>query len=107
MRIDLDPRLPQVGNDHEYPKRLNARLYDVFRAIAAQLNGVSEGRIAAATSATTAAPTAGTWAQGDFVPNSAPVEAGTAGSKYVIDGWRCVASGTPGTWVQRRSLTGN
>jgi hypothetical protein len=55
----------------------------------------------------TAAPTTGTWSQGDYVKNIAPIEGGTAGSKYVIRGWICVSSGTPGTWVQDRALTGN
>lgn len=55
----------------------------------------------------TTVPTSGTWAQGNFVRNSAPSEAGSGGSKYVIIGWSCVASGTPGTWVACRCLTGN
>jgi polygalacturonase len=55
----------------------------------------------------TAAPTAGSWYQGDREYNSAPAEAGTAGSKYVIFGWICTVGGTPGTWLQMRSLTGN
>ena len=38
-----------------------------------------------------AAPTAGTWAQGDAVYNTAPAAAGTVG-------WVCVTAGTPGTW---------
>lgn len=57
--------------------------------------------------ATTAAPATGSWARGDFIPNSAPAELGAALSKYVIRGWICTASGTPGTWVQCRYLTGN
>ncbi|OHB57806.1 MAG: hypothetical protein A2Y12_17265 [Planctomycetes bacterium GWF2_42_9] len=39
----------------------------------------------------TAAPTSGTWEQGDIVWNSAPVTGG-------IQGWVCTVSGTPGTW---------
>lgn len=57
--------------------------------------------------AATAAPTTGTWQQGDTVRNRTPTELGTAGSKYVVTGWTCIASGTPGTWVQNRTLTGN
>lgn len=38
-----------------------------------------------------AAPTAGTWAQGDIVWNIAPAAAGAPG-------WVCVTDGTPGTW---------
>ena len=78
-----------------------------LRDHANQVNALSEGRIAAKYNATTAAPTTGTWARGDTIPNSAPSELGTAGSKYVIEGWICVTAGTPGTWVQKRCLTGN
>jgi len=52
-------------------------------------------------------PTTGTWVQGDQVTNYAPTELGSSGSKYIIKGWSCVSSGTPGTWVQERTLTGN
>ena len=54
-----------------------------------------------------APPTSGTWTQGDKRWNPIPAESGTAGSKYVTIGWICVASGTPGTWVDMRCLTGN
>jgi hypothetical protein len=55
----------------------------------------------------TAAPTSLTWTRGDFVENSNPAELGSAGSMYVIEGWVCVTSGTPGTWLEKRTLTGN
>lgn len=55
----------------------------------------------------TAAPTTGTWKRGTFVRNTEPAEAGSGGSKYIITGWICTASGTPGTWLQARVLTGN
>lgn len=102
-RIDIDPRLPISG---EY-QAFKSRFYDIWKALAIQLNGLSEGRGSAFYGASTAAPTTGTWAQGDVVRNSAPAELGTAGSKYVIHGWQCTVSGTPGTWVQMRYLTGN
>ena len=82
-------------------------LLRVLREIAAQLNVLSEGRITNSYTALTAAPTTGTWNQGDRILNKTPTELGTVGSKYTVDGWTCVASGTPGTWVQRRCLTGN
>jgi len=78
-----------------------------LREHATQVNLLSEGRIAGFYGALAAAPTGGTWMQGDSVPNSTPSELGSAGSKYFIEGWTCIASGTPGTWVQRRCLTGN
>lgn len=71
------------------------------------MNNLTEGRVAAVQNASSSIPTAGTNAQGDFVLNSNPSELGTAGSKYIIHGWRCTVSGTPGTWVQVRTLTGN
>ena len=79
----------------------------LYREIATQLNGLSEGRLAAKYTAYTAAPTTGTWAQGDKLPNSAPTELGFVTAKYVITDFLCVVSGTPGTWVQVRCLTGN
>ncbi len=91
---------PRVGvNDPVLQREL--------REHATQVNNLTEGRIAAVTNATTAAPTSGPNQQGDFVRNSAPTELGSASSKYVIFGWVCVASGTPGTWQQCRFLTGN
>jgi hypothetical protein len=78
-----------------------------MREHATQINLLSEGRIAAFYQAATAAPTSGDWARGDFVPNAEPSELGAASSKYIIHGWRCTVSGTPGTWVQCRFLTGN
>lgn len=80
--------------------------FDVMRRICAQLNGFSEGRIYNHYNALTAAPTTGTYAQGDFIANSAPAEAGTAGGKYIVTGWICVVSGTPGTFKDARVLTG-
>lgn len=97
MKLNIQPRvaLQDVAMQRE------------LREHALQVNMLSEGRISAANNASTAAPTTNQHAQGDFVRNSAPVEAGAASSKYVVFGWVCVASGTPGTWVQCRFLTGN
>lgn len=47
------------------------------------------------------------WNRGSERINTVPSELGTAGSKYVLRGWKCVSTGTPGTWVEMRSLTGN
>lgn len=91
---------PRVGiNDPVLQREL--------REHATQINLLSEGRVAALYTAPTAAPTSGTWMQGDSVRNTAPVELGAASSKYIIWGWTCIVSGTPGTWVQNRFLTGN
>lgn len=79
----------------------------IFRLIDTQVNAVSEGRLAGTYNASAAVPTTGTYAIGDFIRNSAPAELGGGGSKYVILGFVCTASGTPGTWLQCRVLTGN
>ena len=104
MRVNTNQNVPEV------PKELNGFRFWIdarIKEIAKQLNGISEGAAAAVTNATTAAPTTGTYAAGDFVKNSAPSELGGGGSKYVIAGWICTVSGTPGTWLQCRFLTGN
>ena len=85
---------------------MERKLTDLFRATNVQVNQLTEGTVSAVHSAATAAPTAGNYAVGDFVRNSAPAEAGTAGSKYVVMGWLCTVGGTPGTFVQCRALTG-
>lgn len=97
MKLNIQPRvaLQDVAMQRE------------LREHALQVNMLSEGRISAANNASTAAPTTGAYAQGDFVRNSAPSELGSASSKYVIFGWLCVSSGTPGTFVQCQFLTGN
>lgn len=79
----------------------------LFREAAKQVNALAAGNVAAVDNAATAAPTTGTWNQGDFVRNRTPSELGSGGSKYVIFGWLNVVAGTPGTFVQCRFLTGN
>lgn len=78
-----------------------------LREHANQVNALSEGKLTAHYNAYTAAPTTGTYNQGDFIRNSAPSELGAVSSKYVIFGWICTVAGTPGTWVECRFLTGN
>jgi hypothetical protein len=105
MKLQSDPRLPQ-NPPAGYVQQLVTRLYDVLRPIAQQVNALSDGHITAHASYT-AAPTSGSWNKGDFVRNSTPAEAGAALSKYVVTGWICTVAGTPGTWLECRSLTGN
>lgn len=100
MKLDTNPRLPQ-NPPSGFVAALVTRLYEVLRDYARAINSnpwANEG---------TAAPTTGSWAQGDFVRNTAPAEAGAVGSKYCVIGWVCVAAGTPGTWLPIRTLTGN
>lgn len=96
------------------PEKLNlpqeynsARIESILNGMAVQINAISENRITGKYNAYTAAPTTGTYAIGDFIPNTAPAELGVAAAKYVIIGWICTVSGTPGTWLQCRTLTGN
>lgn len=74
-----------------------------LREHAVLLNMLTDGRLSGTNNASTAAPTTGTHAIGDFVRNSAPVEAGSAASKYVVLGWVKTATG----FLQCRTLTGN
>ena len=96
MKINVTPRPNENAQETNWRK-----------SVSAQVNGLSEGRLSASYGALAAAPTQGTWIVGDVVRNSAPSELGVATAKYVITGWVCSVSGTPGTWLQLRSLTGN
>ena len=106
MRPTVEALLP-IKPDTDYARQLNLQLKDIFRTMAQRMNAISDGQISAIDNAATAAPTTGTYAQGDFIRNKSPTELGTAGSRYVIRGFICVAGGTPGTWVQSRTLTGS
>ena len=106
MRPAQEVALP-LNPDTQYTRDLNFKLKDILRTLAQRVNAVSDGRINAIDNAATAVPTTGMYAQGDFVRNLTPTELGAAGSRYVVVGWLCVAAGTPGTFVQQRSLTGN
>lgn len=86
-------------------------LYDWTKKVAVKVNTLASGRISAAEGTATAAPTTGTWSRGDFVRNSAPAEAGSASSKYVVMGWVRITDGSGNVlntdWVACRVLTGN
>lgn len=97
MKLTTNPTLANVSPD----------LMRLIGRTNQQVNAITEGQAAAVHNAATAAPTVGTFAQGDFVKKSDPAEAGSAGSKYVVIGYLCVASGTPGTFVECRCFTGN
>jgi hypothetical protein len=88
--VFVDGRLPDES----------AELQEVLREMALAINS-EVGRDS------TAVPSSGTWAAGTFVRNSAPAEAGSSPNKYVVIGWICTVSGTPGTWLACRCLTGN
>ena len=96
MKLNVTPRVS-----------VDAETSRWFKEIAQQVNAISEGRLVGYYNANTGAPTTGTYARGDTLKNSAPSELGSASSKYVITGWICTVAGTPGTWLQMRTLTGN
>ena len=96
MKINITPKTNENAQETQWR-----------RSMASQVNALSEGRLSASYGALTAPPTQGTWVVGDVVRNSAPSELGAATSKYVVTGWICTVSGTPGTWLQMRTLTGN
>lgn len=106
MRPASEVQLPQ-NPDTQYARDLNYKLKDIFRTFSQRLNAATDGRIGAIDNASPSVPTTGMYAAGDFVRNSLPSELGTAGAKYVITGWLCITAGSPGTFVQQRSLTGN
>ena len=106
MRPPQEAALP-LNADTPYEAALNYKLKDLFRTFAQRLNALSDGRINAIDNAAPSIPTVGMYAVGDVVRNSAPVELGTAGNKYIVIGWVCTVAGTPGTFLPMRSLTGN
>jgi hypothetical protein len=106
MRLTPEAQLPR-NPDSPYSKALDYALKMILRSLIQKLNALADGQISAIDNAATSAPTTGTYRQGDFIRNSTPTEQGVAGSKYVTEGWTCVSGGAPGTWVQKRFLTGN
>lgn len=107
MKVPTNLSLPTADNSVSAIQQMFNQLTRMWAQMAIQVNATSEGQLQGAYNALAAAPTTGNYKQGDMVRNSAPVELGTAGSKYVVTGWICVASGTPGTWRDMRCLTGN
>jgi hypothetical protein len=99
MKVAASNKVPQA-----YDK---GRIQDIVREVENAVNSMAEGRIVSRYNASTAAPSGGTYAKGDFIPNSDPSELGSGGSKYVVIGFICTVSGTPGTWLSCRCLTGN
>lgn len=57
-----------------------------------------------------AMPTTGSWVQGDYLANTAPAILGSAGSRYVVEGWKRITTGSGNVlntdWTEDRGLTG-
>jgi hypothetical protein len=102
MRLEENPLLPT-----DTQANLVYTLTRVFRNIAQKVNQIGDGRLNGSDLVAASIPTTGTYAAGDFIRNSAPVEAGTAGSKFIVTGWMVTVGGTPGTLLPCRVLTGN
>ena len=113
------PRLPQppksFGNVREAPDAIAEYLNRLIQSTTEemdrtrrQINQLSEGRKVAHYNSVSATPVAQVQcAVGDVILNNSAVEAGSAGSRYVVIGYRCVSAGTPGDFVELRCLTGN
>lgn len=60
---------------------------------------------------TNAMPTTGSWKIGDYGNNVSPTELGTVGSKYIVNGWKRLTTGSGNVlntdWFEMRNLTGN
>lgn len=93
-KLQSNPRLPI----DDKISSLKTRIYELFRGIAIAHNDSYMWETSG-----TAAPSSGTWAQGDKCMNTAPSELGLVGTKYVVIGW--VYSGS--AWLEMRNLTGN
>ena len=104
MKLDENPQLPAL--DTKDASLFVGSLADIFRSFAQAVNDLAGGRIDGFSDARTAPPTTGRFRNGDFVPNSVIVELGAPGAKYVLDGWVALG-GSPGVFLERRSLTGN
>lgn len=110
MRIGA-PLLPHSA-PNAFDRALVNALIDYLRPLANKINGLAAGSFAdSADNASAALPTTGAYAAGDYVRKSAPVIAGTAGSRYVIYGWLRITNGSAHAlntdWVEDRRLTGS
>ena len=105
MRPQVDPQLPQNPTSG-YAQALNYALKTVLRRLTTRVNALADGQISAIDNAALVAPTTGTYAQGDFIRNKQPTVLGAASSQYIVIGWTCTVAGSPGTFVETRTLTG-
>lgn len=109
MRLNETPLLP-LRPESEFDTRLYQALNKVIREHAQKVNQVASGQSTGYDNQSTAVPSAGSWAIGDFVKKSNPVVAGGGGSQYVITGWLRITNGSGNTlntdWVENRVLTG-
>lgn len=109
MKVRETPLLA-LNPESEYDRKLNQELTKYFREIGYKVNSMARGDTSAFDNQSTAVPSSGTWAQGDYVKKSNPVIAGGAGSRYVIKGWIRITDGSSNVlntdWAEDRALTG-
>ncbi|MBD7970817.1 hypothetical protein [Paenibacillus gallinarum] len=53
----------------------------------------------------TAIPVYGIWKKGDRIVNIEKYQLGEPGKKYILEEWECIATGSPGSWIEKRYLT--
>lgn len=92
MKLDERPVIPLE------PEAMRRKVSDLIRILNQTVNAMQAGGPGATYTATTAPPTLGSYAAGTVVLNSSPTELGIAPNTYVVYGWICTASGSPGTW---------
>lgn len=105
----------KINEQIQFPPSIDSQLkkvlYDSMQATARKVNGISSGVFAYVDGVSATVPAAGTWAKGDFIRKTNPVEAGVALSKYVIVGWVRITDGSANVlntdWLECRFLTGN
>ena len=98
-RLNLEQFL---SNDYD-----RSLMVEMVRQVEDAINRLSEGRIYQNYNAATSEPsgTAQSYQVGDVVRNLSPTPTGSP--EYVLWGWLCVASGSPGTFRELRIPTGN
>lgn len=99
--LTIDSQLPSFKSSLVLAMNGTTPIVDATRVVSDIMTSIIKSSRQHATSK----PTTGNFNVGDKKQNTSPSELGTAGSKYIIDGWTCIAS--PSTWVERRCLTGN
>lgn len=100
------PALPRDAS--QYERDLQLSLTRFMRDITQQVNLLSDGRIVARESGSaTPASTVIEYVEGDFVWNNNPLEVTATASSYVVLGWININAGSPGTWHEVRTRTGN
>jgi len=105
MKLEQNPNIPGDADG------MRRRVSDLLKRTNEKVNALVEGRASALYAAQSSVPTTGTWAVGDYVHNSAPVQAGATPNKYIIHGWKRLTSGSGNVlntdWFEDRRFTGN